>query len=249
MIKTKHTVLLIGLVLILLALPFVTWLLLSTTTNQVTPPTEVTLPSNEEAERTAFSFMLNLLQLAQTPTDMVLMDTMFTTLSIRAQSQISQNRFLRDALAYAGMQTTPEGGVSVEDLQFTSPREATLIVGLNYNTGRELRAIHLIVEDSQWKVDLIDVLSSYPPEDIPPQLPEVATTTESELPPDTLGACYVGGCSSQLCTDDPEAASDCAFRESYTCYQTAICERQSTGQCGWTETPELLACIASAEAL
>jgi len=57
------------------------------------------------------------------------------------------------------------------------------------------------------------------------------------------GDCFVGGCSSQLCTDQPDAASTCEWREEYACYQKASCERQSDGQCGWTKTAELEACL------
>lgn len=57
------------------------------------------------------------------------------------------------------------------------------------------------------------------------------------------GACYAGGCSGQLCTDQPDAASTCEWREEYACYKGASCERQSDGQCGWTKTPELEACL------
>lgn len=58
------------------------------------------------------------------------------------------------------------------------------------------------------------------------------------------GKCYVGGCSSQLCTDRPDAVSTCEYREEYACYQTARCERQASGQCGWTPSAELQACLA-----
>lgn len=61
------------------------------------------------------------------------------------------------------------------------------------------------------------------------------------------GACYVGGCSSQICSDTEGVASNCEYREEYACYQkTSICERQSTGECGWTPTTELAVCIADA---
>lgn len=59
------------------------------------------------------------------------------------------------------------------------------------------------------------------------------------------GDCFVGGCSGQLCTDQPGAISTCEWREEYACYQTATCERQPDGQCGWTETPELTTCLAN----
>jgi hypothetical protein len=61
------------------------------------------------------------------------------------------------------------------------------------------------------------------------------------------GKCFVGGCSSQLCTDNPDMASTCEYREEYACYQNAECKRQSNGQCGWTQTPQLEACLLSSQ--
>lgn len=58
--------------------------------------------------------------------------------------------------------------------------------------------------------------------------------------------CFVGGCSGQICSDQKDVVSTCEFRESYACYKTAKCERQQNGQCGWTQTPELKACLANA---
>jgi len=62
------------------------------------------------------------------------------------------------------------------------------------------------------------------------------------------GACVVGGCSSQLCSDASEEplVSTCLYKEEYACYKTATCERQKTGQCGWTETTALNQCLKSA---
>lgn len=57
--------------------------------------------------------------------------------------------------------------------------------------------------------------------------------------------CVVTGCSGQICASE-EVASTCEFREEYACYQTAVCEVQSSGECGWTETDELAACIEDA---
>lgn len=59
--------------------------------------------------------------------------------------------------------------------------------------------------------------------------------------------CYIGGCSQQLCTDQPGAMSTCEYRPIYACYKTATCEQQTNGQCGWTQTPELVACVQNAE--
>lgn len=55
--------------------------------------------------------------------------------------------------------------------------------------------------------------------------------------------CYVGGCSSQICSDQEGVSSTCDWQDSYACYATATCERQGDGLCGWTETPELTACL------
>ncbi len=55
--------------------------------------------------------------------------------------------------------------------------------------------------------------------------------------------CFVGGCSSELCTDDPNVISPCIFRPEFACYRDATCERQKSGACGWTETEELLQCL------
>ncbi len=58
--------------------------------------------------------------------------------------------------------------------------------------------------------------------------------------------CFVGGCSSQVCSDQPDMMSTCEWRESYACYRTATCERQASGQCGWSETAELKSCLVNA---
>lgn len=57
--------------------------------------------------------------------------------------------------------------------------------------------------------------------------------------------CYVGGCSSEICSDQPGMASTCIYTASYVCYQTARCERQTNGSCGWTQTATLTACLAN----
>lgn len=66
--------------------------------------------------------------------------------------------------------------------------------------------------------------------------------------PKPVTGCVVGGCSSHLCIEaGSDIASTCEWTERYSCYQQATCERQPSGQCGWTETPTLLQCIADAD--
>lgn len=76
--------------------------------------------------------------------------------------------------------------------------------------------------------------------DSPPANPDTGTQPSSGL-----ARCYVGGCSSQICSDKPDMVSTCEYRAEYACYRNAKCERQSSGQCGWTQTPALLQCLAN----
>lgn len=63
--------------------------------------------------------------------------------------------------------------------------------------------------------------------------------------PSTKGKCYIGGCSSQVCSDREDIASTCEYKESYACYKSATCERQPSGECGWTDSPALSSCLKS----
>jgi hypothetical protein len=58
------------------------------------------------------------------------------------------------------------------------------------------------------------------------------------------GACVIGGCSDELCADQP-LFSSCIWRAVNACYLDAQCGRQPDGTCGWTPTPELVACVAA----
>jgi hypothetical protein len=78
---------------------------------------------------------------------------------------------------------------------------------------------------------------------IDPPVPDPGATSTATSTNPNQGGCYVGGCSGQICSDDPNAVSTCEYREEYACYKQSSCERQASGQCGWTETPELKACL------
>jgi eight-cysteine-cluster-containing protein len=54
--------------------------------------------------------------------------------------------------------------------------------------------------------------------------------------------CVVGGCSGQICADEP-MFSTCEWRDEYACYADASCERQSDGRCGWTPSGDLAKCL------
>ncbi len=55
--------------------------------------------------------------------------------------------------------------------------------------------------------------------------------------------CLISGCSAQVCSDK-EVVTTCEYKAAYACYKNARCERQSNGQCGWTETAALKQCLA-----
>ena len=60
----------------------------------------------------------------------------------------------------------------------------------------------------------------------------------------TDDSCVIGGCAGELCADEP-LFSPCIWRDEYVCYRDAICARQGNGACGWAQTDELTACLAS----
>lgn len=61
----------------------------------------------------------------------------------------------------------------------------------------------------------------------------------------TGDACYVGGCSGQVCSDTPDVITTCEWSPTYACYQShGECKRQQDGRCGWTKTPALQQCLA-----
>jgi hypothetical protein len=64
---------------------------------------------------------------------------------------------------------------------------------------------------------------------------------------DSAKQCYIGGCSGQLCGDKPgNLISTCEYRPEYACYRTAACERQTSGNCGWSPSKELTDCLNNA---
>jgi hypothetical protein len=67
----------------------------------------------------------------------------------------------------------------------------------------------------------------------------------SSMKPDrgSMKPCIKTGCSSQVCSDH-NVITTCEFRPEYACYQKAACQRQKDGNCGFTKTPELTACLA-----
>jgi hypothetical protein len=81
---------------------------------------------------------------------------------------------------------------------------------------------------------------------IPVRFAQFTSTPEPRPSPQLPVAsaeCRPTGCSAQICSDQ-DVITTCEFRSEYACYQNAKCERQTTGQCGWTQTPALSQCLA-----
>jgi hypothetical protein len=60
--------------------------------------------------------------------------------------------------------------------------------------------------------------------------------------------CKVGGCNSEICLNETDevASTTCVFLEKFKCYQKAVCEKQSGGDCDWTLNPVLNSCLTEA---
>jgi hypothetical protein len=63
--------------------------------------------------------------------------------------------------------------------------------------------------------------------------------------PRTDGTCFLGGCAAEVCSDRADVITPCIWRDAFACFHDARCERQADGACGWTQTAELEACLAS----
>lgn len=67
----------------------------------------------------------------------------------------------------------------------------------------------------------------------------------TEVPTEGIN-CIVGGCNGELCLDESaeSVASICIYEPKFDCFNGATCEIQDDGECGWTQTGELQACLS-----
>jgi hypothetical protein len=83
-----------------------------------------------------------------------------------------------------------------------------------------------------------------------PNVPKPPYDSDSPRPQLLPDRCTTGGCSGQLCGEAGvmrDITTTCEYRKEYACYKSAVCERQATGECGWTETAELTQCLTDLE--
>jgi hypothetical protein len=88
------------------------------------------------------------------------------------------------------------------------------------------------------------VLEKDNPSGLPENAASVSVAVRFSAPVGGTESCRRTGCSGEVCSDE-DVASTCVFRPEYACYRDAVCERQGTGKCGWTQTADLLRCLAS----
>ncbi len=137
---------------------------------------------------------------------------------------------------YEGMKTN-DGSFYILDYNMYTETKPTFKSGDQFTATGLFTPIEML-SSSQWQDSIAKGIFSV--QTIVIMQPAV---TVPNTPPTQVKKCYVGGCSAQICSDSPDVASTCEYREQYACYKTAKCERQSNGQCGWTQSAELKACI------
>lgn len=131
-------------------------------TNGTTPEDQMsdeiddsTPPSHEQAELTAYNFILDFIAASPPQSNAQAATRAYNVLSNSAKLRVAQNNIQSELEAFINVTGAPEQGASVEDLQVPTDRTATLIVGMNYESGRIIREVNLVVENGQWKVNTV----------------------------------------------------------------------------------------------
>lgn len=64
------------------------------------------------------------------------------------------------------------------------------------------------------------------------------------VPRTTTPACVATGCGGEVCSDRPVVTA-CVAQPWHACFDSATCQRQAAGSCGWTPSVESAECLAS----
>jgi len=113
------------------------------------------------------------------------------------------------------------------------PFEATLI----FSKPETVKGEIVLIKDNP---------SGLPEHDDELRIPVAFSQEATYQEPEEKSECRPTGCSGQICSDE-EVVTTCEFSEEYACYEKAVCERQESGECGWTETQEFNQCISEIE--
>ncbi len=153
-----------------------------------------------------------------------------------AQNSIKLLRVFDDSRCPTGVQCVWAGTLKVEIESVTGMGTSTEVIELGKTLTTEAEQVTVVSVSPHPKAGEQIAQSSY--------IVTLNVSLRKKEPISSpLGACYVGGCSSQICSDQKDMVSTCEFREEYACYKTAECKRQADGKCGWTNTLELKSCL------
>ena len=140
-----------------------------------------------------------------------------------------------DSRCRTGVQCIQAGTVRVKVEIISSMGTSTPIVGLGKSVTTETEIITLTTTTPHPARDVSITPNEY----------QFTFTVAKRA----VAECFIGGCSSQICSDQPGVVSSCEYRSEYACYQKATCERQVSGKCGWTETSAFRACLLNPPSL
>ena len=68
-------------------------------------------------------------------------------------------------------------------------------------------------------------------------------TATDPSPDANLAQCRAVGCHKDVCTDEEEVTTECEGGIFISCFATATCERQESGECGFRMTQKLVTCL------
>lgn len=196
-------------------------------------------PVRTAAELLALEFLGSALASSPTRADSEAnADRAIATLSQTLQTAISYETAAADFLRLIDIQDLPDE-ISTVSVLAISEAITEVTVALQYPDTVQQRTIAVErISTDEWVV--VDVYSDSDYRlDVPDQ----------NMPVAVADGCYIGGCSSHICSDDPQIMTTCEWRDEYMCFQAATCERQPSGECGWTQTETLLSCIAGASTM
>lgn len=142
--------LLTSIILILLILGGVWWFM-----SKEEVPASVAMPEVGEAEVVGLNFMQDFVKISPPSSDEEAKDRVYNSLSTSAKQFVSRENIVADMAQFVGVQDVPDQGVSVEDMQVMEDNSVILILGLNYSSGRVLKAVNLVNEEGAWKVGVV----------------------------------------------------------------------------------------------
>lgn len=146
-------------------------------------------------------------------------------------------RVVEDSRCPANVQCIQAGTVRVltEVVSGSGTSNSTIELGKSINTATEELSLSKVIPEtkSSGVVSSSDYSFTY-------------NVKKRSVSSGSTGGCYVGGCSGQICSSEPNVVSTCEYTAAYACYKTAKCERQNTGECGWTDTAALRMCLSNA---